>query len=62
MHLHQKNHFQVSATIIRSFLTCILQMHDWFQMHYYADKLGLEKDFRDIYSEYKLLNATVKFC
>ena len=36
-------------------------MHSLFQMHYYADKLGLEKDFRNIYSEHKLFNAAVKF-
>ena len=37
-------------------------MHSLFQMYYYADKLGLEKDVREIYSEHKLFNADVKFC
>ena len=37
-------------------------MHGLFQMYYYVDKLSLEKDGRDIYSEHKLFNAAVKFC
>ena len=37
-------------------------MNDLFQIYYYADKLGLEKDVRDIHSEHKLFNAAVKFC
>ena len=64
--LAPENHSQVSATIIRPFsldeVTWILQMHGLFQMYYYADKLSLEKDGRDIYSEHKLFNAAVKFC
>ena len=64
--LAPKNHSQMSATIIRPFsrdeVTWILQMHGLFQMYYYADKLGLEKDVREIYSEHKLFNADVKFC
>ena len=64
--LAPENHSQVSATIIQPFsldeVTWILQMHGLFQMYYYADKLSLEKDGRDIYSEHKLFNAAVKFC
>ena len=37
-------------------------MHSLFQMYYYADKLGLEKDVRNIHSEHELFNAAVKFC
>ena len=37
-------------------------MHGLFQMYYYVDKLSLEKDGRDIYSEHKLFNVAVKFC
>ena len=37
-------------------------MHGLFQMYCYLDKLSLEKDGRDIYSEHKLFNAAVKFC
>ena len=36
-------------------------MHYLFQMCYYADKLGLGKDIRDIHSQHKLFNAAVKF-
>ena len=36
-------------------------MHGWFQMYYYVDKLSLEKDGSDIYSEHKSFNAAVKF-
>ena len=37
-------------------------MRGLFQMHHYAEKLGLEKDVRNIYNEHKLFNAAVKFC
>ena len=37
-------------------------MHCLFEKYYYAEKLGLGKDLRDIYSEHKLFNASVKFC
>ena len=61
-----ENHSQVSATIIKPFsldeVAWILQMHGLFQMSYYLDKLSLEKDGKDIYSEHKLFNAAVKFC
>jgi predicted HD phosphohydrolase len=64
--LAPENHSQVSATIIQPFsldkVIGILQMHGPFQMSYYLDKLSLEKDGRDIYSEHKLFNAAVKFC
>ena len=62
--LAPENHSQVSATIIQPFsldeVTWILQMHGLFQMYYYADKLSLEKDGRDIYSEHKLFNAAAE--
>ena len=64
--LAPENHSQMSATIIRPFsldkVTWILQMHSLFQMYYYADKLGLVKDVRAIYSDHNLFNAAVKFC
>ena len=57
---------QVSATIIQPFsldeVTWKLQMHGLFQMYYYADKLGLKKDFRNIHSEHKSFNLAVDFC
>ena len=66
MHWHQKNHSQVSETIIGPFsldeIVWILQMHGLLQMYYYADKFDLEKDVKDIYCEHKLFNAAVKFC
>ncbi len=64
--LAPESHSQVFSTIIRSFsldeVTWIVQMHGLFQIYYYADKLGLEKDVRDIYSKHKLFNAAVKYC
>ena len=59
--LAAENHSQVSKTIIQPFsldeVRWILQMHGLFQIYYYAEKLGLGKDLRDIYSEQKLFNA-----
>ena len=44
-------------------LIWILQMHGLFQLYYYyVNKLSLEKDGKDIYSEHKLFNAAMKFC
>ena len=56
----------VFATIIQPFsrdeVIWILQMHGLFHVCYYVNKLNLEKDGRDIYSERKLFNAAMKFC
>ena len=64
--LAPENHSLVFATIIQPFsrdeVIWILQMHGLFHMYYYVNKLSLEKDGKDIYSEHKLFNAAMKFC
>ena len=63
--LEPQNHFQVYAKIIQSLsldeVTWVLQMHGLFYKYCYVDKLSLEKNCRDIFSEYKLLYAAAKF-
>ena len=60
------NHSQVSASIIRPYVreevTWIVEMHGIFQMYYYADKLGLDKNLRDKYNGHKWFKSCEKFC
>ena len=64
--LAPENHSQMAAAIIRPYVrtevTWILEMHGLFQMYYYADKLGLDKDGRDAYRGHKFFNSALKFC
>ena len=64
--LAPENHSQMAAAIIRPYVraevTWILEMHGLFQMAYYADKLGLDKDGREAYRDHKWFEATVRFC
>ena len=64
--LAPENHSQIAAAIIRPYVrtevTWILEIHGLFQMYYYADKLGLDKDGRDAYRGHKFFNSALKFC
>lgn len=64
--LAPENHSQMAAAIIRPYVraevTWILEMHGLFQMYYYADKLGLDKNGRDAYRKHKWFDAAVQFC
>ncbi|MGB1471310.1 MAG: HD domain-containing protein, partial [Candidatus Puniceispirillaceae bacterium] len=55
--LAPENHSQMAAAIIRPYVraevTWILEHHGIFQMVYYADKLGLNKDERERYRGHK---------
>ena len=64
--LAPENHSQMAAAIIRPYVraevTWILEMHGLFQMAYYADKLGLDKDGREAYRDHKWFAAAEQFC
>ena len=64
--LAPENHSQMAAAIIRPYVraevTWILEMHGLFQMYYYADKMGLDKNGREAYRDHKWFDATVRFC
>ncbi len=64
--LAPQNHSQFAAAIIRPYVraevTWIVGMHGVFQMYYYADKLGLNKDARERYRDHIWFEACEKFC
>ena len=64
--LAPENHSQMAAAIIRPYVraevTWVLEHHGIFQMVYYADKLGLNKDERERYRGHKWFESTEKFC
>lgn len=64
--LAPENHSQMAAAIIRPYVraevTWILEMHGLFQMVYYADKMGLDKDGREAYRGHKWFDAAEQFC
>lgn len=64
--LAPENHSQMAASVIRPYVraevTWILEMHGLFQMYYYADKVGLDKNERERYRGHKWFNAAEQFC
>lgn len=64
--LAPENHSQMAAAIIRPYVraevTWILEMHGVFQMYYYADKIGLNKNERDRWRDHHWFDACEKFC
>ena len=64
--LAPENHSQMAAAIIRPYVraevTWILEMHGVFQMYYYADKIGLNKNDRDRWLGHHWFDACEKFC
>ena len=64
--LAPENHSQNSAAIIRPHIQAevpwLLQKHVLFRIHNSEDKLGLQKDDRDICKKHEFFNAVVKFC
>lgn len=64
--LAPENHSQMAAAIIRPYVraevTWVLEQHGIFQMVYYADKLGLNKDERERYRGHKWFESAEKFC
>ena len=64
--LAPENHSQLAAAILRPYVreevTWVLEMHGLFQMAYYADKLGLNKDERERYRGHKWFESAERFC
>ena len=64
--LAPENHSQMAAAILRPYVreevTWVLEMHGLFQMAYYADKIGLNKDERERYRDHKWFGSCEKFC
>ena len=64
--LAPENHSQMAAAIIRPYVraevTWVLEHHGIFQMVYYADKLGLNKDERERYRGHQWFDSCETFC
>ena len=60
------NHSQLAAAIIRPYVRSevawIIEHHGVFQMHYYGDAMGVDKNARDIYRGHKWFDSCEKFC
>lgn len=60
------NHSQLAAAIIRPYVraevTWIIEHHGVFQMYYYGDAMGVNKDEREIYRSHKWFDSCEKFC
>jgi predicted HD phosphohydrolase len=60
------NHSQLAATIIRPYVRAevawIIKHHGVFQMHYYGDAMGVDKNARDIYREHAWFDSCEQFC
>ena len=60
------NHSQLAATIIRPYVRAevawIIEHHGIFQMHYYGDAMGVDKNARDIYRDHAWFDSCEQFC
>lgn len=60
------NHSQMAAAIIRPYVraevTWIIEHHGVFQMYYYGDAMGVNKDEREIYRGHKWFDSCERFC
>ena len=60
------NHSQLAAAIIRPYVrsevTWIIEHHGVFQMYYYGDAMGVDKNAREIYRNHKWFNSCERFC
>ena len=60
------NHSQVAAAIIRPYVrgevAWVIEHHGVFQMYYYGDAMGVDKNAREIYRGHKWFNSCEKFC
>lgn len=64
--LAPKNHAQLAASIIRPYVrsevTWIVEHHGIFQMYYYGDAMGVDRNARDIYRGHKWFESCERFC
>ncbi len=60
------NHSQLAAAIIRPYVRSevawIIEHHGVFQLYYYGDALGVDKNTREIYRDHKWFDSCEKFC
>ena len=60
------NHSQLAAAIIRPYVreevTWIIEHHGIFQIYYYGDAAGLNKDERERYRGHKWFDSCERFC
>ena len=60
------NHSQLAAAIIRPYVraevTWIIEHHGVFQMYYYGDAVGLNKDERERYRGHDWFDSCERFC
>ena len=64
--LAPENHSQMAAAIIRPYVreevTWIIEHHGVFQMFYYGDAAGVNKDERDRYRGHEWFDSCERFC
>ncbi|MEK9849514.1 MAG: HD domain-containing protein [Candidatus Puniceispirillum sp.] len=60
------NHSQLAAAIIRPYVRAevswILEHHGVFQMFYYGDAMGVDKNARDLYRDHPWFDSCERFC
>ena len=60
------NHSQLAATIIRPYVRAevawIIEHHGVFQMQYYGDAMGVDKNAREVYREHPWFDSCQQFC
>ena len=60
------NHSQVAAAIIRPYVrgevAWVIEHHGVFQMYYYGEAMGVDKNAREIYRGHKWFDSCEKFC
>ena len=60
------NHSQLAAAIIRPYVrgevAWVIEHHGVFQMYYYGDAMGVDKNAREIYRGHKWFDSCEKFC
>jgi predicted HD phosphohydrolase len=60
------NHSQLAAAIIRPYVRAevvwIIEHHGVFQMYYYGDAMGVDKNARDIYRDHVWFGSCERFC
>ena len=60
------NHSQLAAAIIRPYVrgevAWVIEHHGVFQMYYYGDATGVDKNAREIYRGHKWFDSCEKFC
>ena len=64
--LAPENHSQMAAAIIRPYVrdevTWIIEHHGVFQMYYYGDAAGVDKNERERYRGHKYFDSCAQFC